>query len=265
MRIRHLRVNHLKNPLGYDFPYLTFSWKVVEAVSGCSDKVRLLISEKEDMSQIVYDSGEIDNYRQCQLEVPLDLNPRTKYYWKVFVKTDKGEQAESEAAWFETAKMEEAWEAHFISAAEDKKRMPVLYRDFTVSGGLKKARLYIFAAGLYEVEINGDKAGNEYLLPGYHSYDLLLEYQTFDIMEYLRNGENRISILLGEGWYKGRFGFDDVYYNLYGDRKKCIAEIVLEYESGHTEKICTNSDWKACTGCIGENGIFHCSHPPHSG
>ena len=256
MRIRHLRVNHLKNPLGYDFPYLTFSWKVVEAVSGCSDKVRLLISEKEDMSQIVYDSGEIDNYRQCQLEVPLDLNPRTKYYWKVFVKTDKGEQAESEAAWFETAKMEEAWEAHFISAAEDKKRMPVLYRDFTVSGGLKKARLYIFAAGLYEVEINGDKAGNEYLLPGYHSYDLLLEYQTFDIMEYLRNGENRISILLGEGWYKGRFGFDDVYYNLYGDRKKCIAEIVLEYESGHTEKICTNSDWKACTGCIGENGIY---------
>lgn len=118
-----------------------------------------------------------------------------------------------------------AWEAKFISVPEDKERMPVLYRDFIVQNKPEKARLYLFGAGLYEVDVNGEKAGDEYLLPGYHSYDMLMEYQTFDVTGFLKSGNNRISILLGEGWYKGRFGFDDVYENLYGDRKNVLRNL----------------------------------------
>lgn len=256
MKIKHLRVNHLENPIGYDFSYLTLSWKVKEAAGKFSDEVRVVISETEDMSQPVYDSGIMHNFTQCRLEVRMNLKPRTRYFWKVYVGTQSDGKAESETAWFETAKMEERWDADWISAPEDKTRMPVLYRDFAVEGGLKKARLYIFGAGLYEVDINGRKAGDEYLLPGYHSYDLLMEYQTFDVTEMIEKGNNRVSILLGEGWYKGRFGFDDVYLDLYGDRKKCIAELHLEYESGEVVRIFTDAGWKAFSGNILENGIY---------
>ncbi len=260
MKIVHLRVNHLKNPMGYDFPYLVLSWKIIEARAGFSDQVQVIISETSDMSKTVYDSGIMNNFRQCQINADIKLKPRTRYFWKVSVRNQDGESAESKISWFETAKREEAWEAHFIGTEEDRQKMPVLYRDFQVESSLKRARLYIFGAGLYEVEINGRKAGDEYLLPGYHSYDLRMEYQTFDITEFLRKGNNRISILLGEGWYKGRFGFDDVYFNLYGEQKKCIAEIYLEDMSGKTEKICTDENWKACTSCVGENGIYDGEH-----
>lgn len=256
MRIEHLRTNHLQNPLGYDFSYLSLSWKVEAAVAKYSDKVQVIISETEDMEKPVYDSGIMNNFRQCALEVQMDLKPGTRYFWKVFIETQSGEKAESETAWFETAKMEEKWDADWISVPEDRKRMPVLYRDFEVQGKIKKARLYIFGAGLYEADINGIKAGDEYLLPGYHSYDLLMEYQTFDITGLIQRGNNRISILLGEGWYKGRFGFDDVYMDLYGDRKKCIAELHLEYVSGETARIVTDASWKAFSGNILENGIY---------
>ncbi len=261
MRIKHLRVNHLENPIGYDFSYLTLSWKVEEAVAKYSDEERLIISETEDMSELVYDSGILHDFRQCRMEVQMNLKPRTRYFWKVFVEEhNAGVQstgsAESETAWFETAKLEEKWKADWISVPEDKTRMPVLYRDFAVENKLTKARLYIFGAGLYEVDINGTKAGDEYLLPGYHSYDLLMEYQTFDVTEMLEKGDNRISVLLGEGWYKGRFGFDDVYLDLYGDRKKCIAELHLEYESGETACIITDASWKAQESNILENGIY---------
>lgn len=256
MRIEHLRVNHLENPIGYDFSYLTLSWKVVETTAKFSDEVRVLISETEDMSVLVYDSGIMHDFRQCKLEVRISLKPRTRYFWKVFVGTQSDEKDESETAYFETAKMEESWSADWISVPEDKTRMPVLYRDFRVESNLKKARLYVFGAGLYEIDINGIKAGDEYLLPGYHSYDLLMEYQTFDVTEMIEKSDNRISILLGEGWYKGRFGFDDVYFDLYGNRKKCIAELYLEYETGETELIVTDSDWKAFSGNILGNGIY---------
>lgn len=261
MKIRHLRVNQLENPLGYDFSYLTFSWKVGETTAKYSDEVRLVISESEDMSKLVYDSGIMHDFRKCSLEVQMNLEPRKRYFWKVYVEAHSmgagsNERAESETAWFETGKLDEKWNADWISVEEDRNRMPILYRDFMVKDDLNRARLYIFGAGLYEVEFNGVKAGDEYLLPGYHSYDLLMEYQTFDVTEMLERGDNRISITLGEGWYKGRFGFDDVYLDLYGDRKKCIAELHLEYESGETVCILTDADWKATESHILGNGIY---------
>ena len=260
MKIEHLRVNHLDKPLGYDFGHLTLSWKVSEAKDGCSNQIQVMISEKEDMSEPVYDSGFLKDYRQCQLRIPIELKPMTRYYWKVMIRNRFGEYAESEVTWFETAKMEEPWKAHWIAAPEDKEHMPVLYRDITLTEKLKQARLYIFGAGLYEVSVNGRKAGDEYLLPGYHSYDLLMEYQTFDFSDLLAEGDNRIEILLGEGWYKGRFGFDDVYYDLYGNRKMCIAELMLVYESGETEWVYTDDNWKAMQSRIGVNGIYDGEH-----
>lgn len=256
MKIVHLRVNHMKNPLGYDFPYLVLSWKITGTALESCDNVRVTVAEKEDMGTPVYDSGMLRDFGKCQIEVPLTLHARTRYFWKVTAETTAGEKVESETAWFETAKREEAWKAKFISVPEDTGRMPVVYRDFTITDQVKKARLYIFGAGLYEVEINGKKAGDEYLLPGYHSYDFLTEYQTFDVTDLLTCGENRICILLGEGWYKGRFGFDDVYVNLYGDRKKCIAELVWENGTGKEQQICTDESWAAHTSPIGANGIY---------
>lgn len=256
MKIVHLRTNHLKNPLGYDFSFLTLSWKVKGIVSGFAKEVRVIVSESEDMTAPVYDSGVMKEFRECQLAVSFPMKPRTRYFWKVMLAAQTGERVESETAWFETAKREEAWEAAFISAPEDRERMPVLCRDFSVREKPGRARLYLFGAGLYEVEINGEKAGDEYLLPGYHSYDLLMEYQTFDITRLLREGDNRVSILLGEGWYKGRFGFDDVYENLYGDRKMCIAELYMEDAAGRTEKILMDGNWTAYAGTIGRNNIY---------
>ncbi|MDE5598541.1 MAG: alfa-L-rhamnosidase RamA, partial [Lachnospiraceae bacterium] len=137
MRIEHLRVNHLENPIGYDFSYLTLSWKVSETTAKFSDEVRVIISETEDMSRLVYDSGIMRNYRQCSLTVQMNLKPRTRYFWKVIVgvsntETQLNESTESKTAWFETSKLEEKWDADWISVPEDKTRMPVLYRDFTV-------------------------------------------------------------------------------------------------------------------------------------
>lgn len=256
MKIVHLKTNHMNHPLGYDFSCLVLSWKVLESVSGFSDKVQVIVSENEDMSMSVYDSGIRYGFRQCQMEVSLPLKARTRYFWKVIVETPSGEKAESEITWFETGKGNEAWKARFISVPENQERMPILYRDLSISGQPQKARVYLFGAGLYEVEVNGQKAGDEYLLPGYHSYDLLMEYQTFDITELLKSGSNRISIFLGEGWYKGRFGFDDVYVNLYGERKKCIAEIFWKDEAGKEHWVYTDENWKACLSNIGKNGIY---------
>ncbi len=259
MKIEHLQVNHMEKPLGYHFPYLTLSWKVLDAKAAYSSQTRLLISLQENMEDPVFDSGIKKEFHFCQMQVEMELEPRTRYYWKVNVSTELGEEAESEVSWFETGKLEEEWSADWISVAEDKSRMPVLYKEFVMENPVKKARLYIFGAGLYEASLNEEKISAEYLMPGYHSYDCFMEYQAYDVTKELKAGENQLSVLLGEGWYKGRFGFDDhddTYHDLYGDRKKCIAELHVEYENGKRQVICTDESWKAYASNVKENGIY---------
>ena len=68
---------------------------------------------------------------------------------------------------------------------------------------MESARAYACGVGIYELEVNGQKAGDEYLLPGYHCYDFHLEYQTFDITGLLRAGENTVGLALAPAGTRG--------------------------------------------------------------
>ena len=136
--------------------------------------------------------------------------------------------AESEPAWFETAKQSGSWTAQWITPGEDQAAQPIVKKQFVLEKEVVAARLYICGLGLYEFEMNGQRTHDEYLLPGYHAYDFWQQYQTFDVTDSLKSGGNALGILLGDGWYKGRFGFDGGYTNLYGDQLKLIAELHLD-------------------------------------
>ena len=45
----------------------------------------------------------------------------------------------------------------------------------------KSVRLYVTAHGLYEVWINGKRAGDFVLAPGSYNYDKRLAYQTYNV------------------------------------------------------------------------------------
>lgn len=58
--------------------------------------------------------------------------------------------------------------------------------------------------GVYELYLNGQKQGDEVLLPGLCDFDTWIQYQTYELA--LVPGENQIEIALGDGWYKGWYG-----------------------------------------------------------
>ena len=255
MKLSNLRVNQLKNPLGYDFSYMTMSWQVDNTDSAFSKAVRLVIWKNMEQTPC-FDTGVMENYQENKYYVKMSLEPRTRYYWNVWVQGNKGDEAKSEMTWFETGKLNEGWKGQWISTPEDASRMPFLYKEFVCRKGLRRARLYTYGAGLYEAYLNEEKLGEEFLQPGYHSYDLRMEYQTLDITSQLIPGDNVLGILLGEGWYKGRFGFDGDFRNIYGDRKKCIVELYLSYEDGTEECIVSDDSWKAKESCVLQNSIY---------
>lgn len=256
MQITHLKTTHLENPLGYRLEHLFLSWKVTDTAAATDAWTRVQIGTDPLFDKIVYDSGKMENLGVPYYQAPFVPEAETRYYWRVELETDLKERAVSDTAWFETALEEENWRADWIATVQEGVAMPLLWKNFTANKPVKRARLYCCGLGLYEACLDGKKLGDEFLLPGYHSYDLMLEYQTFDVTEALSAGSHRLSFLLGEGWYKGRFVFEGGYENLYGDRKQLIAQLVIEYQDGSKEMICTDQTWSAEESDILGNNIY---------
>ena len=226
MHISHLRVNHLENPIGYDFSELNISYLVKEASGIKQEAAQIQVALDESFSSCVYDTGMTKQVNNYYNPIKIDLKPRTRYYYKVLVLSNKKELAESEIAFFETGKMKEEWRADFISPQLTNTIHPILTKRFEAKKGVTKARFYGLGLGIYELYLNGKKVSNEYLLPGLHAYDSWLQYQTFELE--VIEGENFLEVMLGDGWYKGAYGLKSSLPR-YGAEYAFICEIYLTY------------------------------------
>ena len=206
MKITQCKVNHLVNPLGYQMGKPVFSWIVENAKSKKQSAARLRVWQDEGKNTCLYDSG-WGNLNSLAAEAELPLKPHTRYFWTVTVRGDAGEETESALNWFETGKMDEPWQGKWITCDKDEPRLPVFGRSFDLPGKeIVSARLYICGLGLYRAEINGQPVSDERLSPYCNNYTDWVQYQTYDVTALL-SPQNEIAVTLGNGWYKGRFGF----------------------------------------------------------
>ncbi len=93
----------------------------------------------------------------------------------------------------------------------------------------KEALLFATAHGLYDLRLNGHRVTKARFTPGCDEYGMRLQYQCYDIGTLLQAGENELSVVLGDGWYRGCNGIDGVR-NLFGEDLSFLAEIQIDEE-----------------------------------
>ncbi len=248
MKIRNITVCHLSSPVCFFMEKPVFSWTVESDQNVLS--YRIVINEK---GNVVFDSGrgQLDS---LAYEADLKLKPRTRYDFVIEAETEEGIFV-SEPGYFETGKMGEPFAGKLITTDDNsEKRHPVFVKHFNLDQLPEKARLYISACGLYEVRINGKKISEEHLTPYCTAYDEWIQIITHEVSD-LCIGENTIEIILGNGWYRGRFGFDQSETPAYGDTWKVIGDLVLSYED-HEEVISTDESWDVARSNIIFSNIY---------
>ncbi|SLK20917.1 MULTISPECIES: alpha-L-rhamnosidase [unclassified Paenibacillus] len=257
MKITNLKTNHVSNPLGFAIEYPSLSYVVTETTATKQIAAQIEIALDEAFINIVFVSGKKEDIDSLAYIPSLTLAPRTRYYWRVRVWNERGEDAISETAWFETAKQEEAWTAQWITPELDSSVHPVLKRSFEIAGSVVQARAYVCGLGVYEMTLNGAKVGDEYLAPHYNAYHKWLQYQTYDITDMLQLGTNTVDVGLGNGWYKGRFGFEgDTTGELYGDHFALLSEIIITYTDGTEVVFKTDTSWRATRSQVLDSNIY---------
>ncbi|WP_457967254.1 glycoside hydrolase family 78 protein [Arthrobacter sp. D1-29] len=139
------------------------------------------------------------------------------------------------------------WVADFISPVNlgtEDMPAPILMGTVDVPAAVAKARLYATAHGIYVATLNGQRVDDSVLAPGWTSYENRLRYHTYDVTALVREGANTLDMLLGNGWYRGRLGFENKRA-LYGDRLAVLAQLEVTTVDGGTYVLLSDGSWTA--------------------
>ena len=189
VRVLELRCEYATEPLGLGVSWPRFSWKIETPVRDWRQQAYELEVTDAGSGTLVWSSGRQSSPQSVL--VPYGgppLGSRDRASWRVRVWDAAGDTSDwSEKSRLEIGLLEPSdWAAAFISPGWDEDSTqtspsPYLRREFEVGGEVARARLYVTAVGVYEVEINGTRVGDEFLAPGWTSYRNRLLYQTHDV------------------------------------------------------------------------------------
>jgi alpha-L-rhamnosidase len=251
--VGQMTVNGRANPLGIAADDVSLAWAIAAKERGTMQGAyQIRVGTTADGND-VWNSGRVVSDRQVDVTLPgnLHLQPVTRYFWQVKVWDGVGVESKwSAPAWFETGLLSPAdWSgAKWIASPTTNAAAPrPLLRDVVkLTKKVKRAHIYASAHGLYQLSINGQKVGDEFLAPGWTDYNKRIQAQTYDVTPLLRKGDNVIGAALGDGWYRGNVGMH--WHGVYGNTLALVAKLQVIYTDGSTENFVTDGNWRSADG-----------------
>lgn len=122
-------------------------------------------------------------------------------------------------------------------------------KEFEIHKDIVSAELNICGLGIGIYSLNGEEITDAVLAP-FTAYDKTLIYDSFDVSDRIKKGENCIGVHLGNGFYNNRcdgWGFSGAVWR---DMPKLIAELIICYSDGTAEQIVSDTSWKCSDGPV---------------
>ena len=253
------RFEHHRDALGIGESSPRLSWKTLAPAGWRQAGYEVEVTSPLEVTS----SGRVDSSESVLVPWPsAPLGSRARASVRVRVWGDDGVSGWSEPGIVETGLLTpEDWVAAPVGGAwpetsGDDRRPALVRREFTLDAPVVRARLYASAHGLYEVEINGRRVGDDTLSPGWTVYGERLRYYTYDVTSLVRDGANALGSWLGDGWYRGRLGWRGGFHDLYGSDLSLIAQLEIDYADGRRVTVATDGDWRASSGPIVRTGNY---------
>jgi alpha-L-rhamnosidase len=280
--ISNLKCEYLSSPNNIDTFNPRFSWILESSERGqYQTAYQILVSTNESYLDIIWDSGKIISSETSQIIYEgIKLKSNSNYFWKVQIWDRDSLRYESEIEEFWTSildstvwmadwiganpKIEYFPEQGFFQSFKEQYNLPdtimhegrslLLRNEFKCSNSIKNARVFVTGLGFYELFMNGKKIGNHVLAPAKTNYREEVLYDTYDITQILKVGNNAIGIHLGNGWFNPYKKWWRPYRMQWFGAKRAYLQLHIEYENGKKEIVTTNEDWKTAPGPI----LFNC-------
>ncbi len=291
-----LTCEYLTNPAVVDVLQPRLAWinKAGENERGqlqTAYQIRVATSKEKLEKPDLWDSGKTESAKSNRIEYAgKTLQSRAECWWQVRVwdKSGKVSGWSQPAFWRMGILNQNEWKAQWIGAPweseEHLKRpdypgqkfddfgpaAPLLRKTFTVEKQVKNAVAFVTGLGYFEFYVNGQKAGNDVLVPNITNYGrrpLLGEmsinvednfagykvmYLAYDVTSLLIKGENVVGAILGNGFYNPRIFWCEGY-----GTPRFIGQLHITYTDGSEQIVVSDETWKAAKSPILKNMVYY--------
>ena len=284
--IKNVLCEYAENPINMDSTHPRFSWILESGLRGQKQTAfQILVATNEDKltKEIgdVWDSDKVDSDQSVNVRydgIPLQSNHT--YYWKVRVWDRDGLVSRySKIAQFGVALLDiKDWQGHWIGSGLPKEprgargyfnnqtdtaitgvhvdeRSTLLRKKFALDKPIKNAWVYVCGLGYYELSINGKRVGDKVLNPAKTNYRKQVLYDTYNVTDQLRSGQNAVGIHLGNGWFNPLKKWWSWRMQWFG-AKRAIFQLHIEFEDGLTKTVISDKSWKAAPGPVVSSCIY---------
>ncbi len=286
LHISQIKCTGIENPAGTD-KIPGFSWILTSKERGQEQTAyQVIVSSGEKYATKgkgdFWDSGKIYSGEKAWIKYSgRELEPGQEYFWRIRVWDNNDNASEwSSTGSFITGLFDKSdWSgAKWIGYEEiadslllvpgvhgngdnlgnvalKKTVIPYFRKEFSVEKKIEKAFAFICGLGHYELYINGNKAGDRFLSPGWTDYRKTCLYNTYDVTEYLTAGPNAIAAIAGNGFYNVNRERYRKLVIAYG-APKMILNLKILYNDGTTETIISDESWKTSPSPITFSSIY---------
>ncbi|WP_051342310.1 alpha-L-rhamnosidase [Pseudonocardia spinosispora] len=271
LRPRALRCEHRAAPSGIGTRRPLLSWKLTGGARGSRQTAYRVEVRSEVEGTTMWDSGWVRSTDQVGIAYQgVPLRSSTAYRWRVTVRDSHGAGEGSAESGFTTGVLAAGeWRASWIGrdvttlpppgVPTDRDRSlrcehlaaPLqLRRVVQPPEPPRRAYVHASARGVYRLTVNGERVGEDELTPGWTDYRHRIQYQTYDVTDLLRGGENVLGAVVADGWWSGYVGFDARHQAMhYGTAPRFLAQLVLRGADGETLLV-TDGNWREHPGAI---------------
>ncbi|MEO6673536.1 MAG: family 78 glycoside hydrolase catalytic domain, partial [Ginsengibacter sp.] len=286
LRVAATRCENNQRPLGISLTDFHLGWELSATRSEIQSAYQVGLSSSKTKAAAnifdVWDSKKTTGQNSIMVRYRgKKLKPGTEYFWKVRV----WNKANQPSAWNKTSSFCTGLETtdwrnarwigyedmpdsmrvvpgvHVPYAARLKDKAlkrpvtPLLRKEFKTNKKVKSAFAFISGLGHYVLTVNGRKAGNAFLAPGWTYYDKSCLYNVLDITSMIRQGENCLGVILGNGFFNIN---RERYFKLVDafGMPKMLCRIKINYQDGTSEDIVTDESWNTAASPITYNSIY---------
>lgn len=150
---------------------------------------------------------------------------------------------------------------------------PLLRKEFETEKEIASARAFVTGLGYFELYLNGQKVGEDVLIPNQTNYgkrpglekhgisveDNFKEYRVmylaYDITNLLQEGQNVIGAVVGNGFYDSPSHWTQSY-----GTPRFLGQLHITYTDGTEAIVVSDESWKAARGPIVFNTIYNGEH-----
>jgi alpha-L-rhamnosidase len=293
----HLTCEYLTNPPVVDVANPRLAWINIAEPGERGQKqtawqIRAAGSEDRLSQPDLWDSGKILSDQSIRVEYKgKSLPSRQECWWQVRIwdKNDKASEWSKPAFWRMGLLDPNDWEARWIGApwqgeaalpkppggpdaypTELPPPAPLLRKAFSINKDIAKAVAFVTGLGYFELYLNGEKVGDDVLVPNQTNYgkrpnlinenipleDNFREYKVmylaYDIKDQLQPGENVIGAILGNGFYNA----PKYWAGSYGS-PRFLCQVYITYRDGTEEILVSDQNWQVSKSAILMDLVYH--------